>query len=155
MTLTPLLCKELSWLLEDSLENSSYSSSCLSFSKYKYDTSGKNENVIIWISLDDLYQLWKQRIEERRPFQCIVGCEHWRDLVLSVQEGVLILRSETELIVDLASYVVSNNEKLGQGLLADVGTGSDAIAIGIRKIWGVMGDYCCRFKTSHSFGGNP
>ncbi|KAH8481361.1 hypothetical protein H0E87_029010 [Populus deltoides] len=131
MTLTPLLCKELSWLLEDSLENSSYSSSCLSFSKYKYDTSGKNENVIIWISLDDLYQLWKQRIEERRPFQCIVGCEHWRDLVLSVQEGVLILRSETELIVDLASYVVSNNEKLGQGLLADVGTGSDAIAIGM------------------------
>ncbi|KAI5555923.1 hypothetical protein BDE02_18G000700 [Populus trichocarpa] len=129
MTLTPLLCKELSWLLEDSLENSSY----------KYDTSGKNENVIIWISLDDLYQLWKQRIEERRPFQCIVGCEHWRDLVLSVQEGVLIPRSETELIVDLASYVVSNNEKLGQGLLADVGTGSDAIAIGIRKILGSYG----------------
>ncbi|KAG6739080.1 hypothetical protein POTOM_056662 [Populus tomentosa] len=98
-----LLCKELSWLLEDSLEN----------------------------SLDDLYQLWEQRIEERRPFQCIVGCEHWRDLVLSVQEGVLILRSETELIVDLVSDVVSNNEKLGQGLLTDVGTGSDAIAIGI------------------------
>jgi len=141
MTLTPLLCKELSWLLEDSLENSSNSSSssCLSFSKYKYDTSGKNENVIIWISLDDLYQLWKQRIEERRPFQCIVGCEHWRDSVLSVQEGVLIPRSETELIVDLASDVVSNNEKLGQGLLADVGTGSDAIAIGIRKLLGSYG----------------
>jgi release factor glutamine methyltransferase len=59
--------------------------------------------------------------------------------VLSVQEGVLIPRSETELIVDLASDVVSNNEKLGQGLLADVGTGSDAIAIGIRKILGSYG----------------
>ncbi|KAL3565931.1 hypothetical protein D5086_031346 [Populus alba] len=86
-----LLCKELSWLLEDSLENSPYSSRACPFPR----------------------------------------CEHWRDLVLSVQEGVLILRSETELIVDLVSDAVSNNEKLGQGLLTDVGTGSDAIAIGI------------------------
>ncbi|KAJ6856230.1 hypothetical protein NC651_037961 [Populus alba x Populus x berolinensis] len=73
---------------------------------------GQNPCLLCWV-----------RIEERRPFQCIVGCEHWRDLVLSVQEGVLILRSETELIVDLVSDVVSNNEKLGQGLLTDVGTG--------------------------------
>ncbi|KAJ6861945.1 DNA-directed RNA polymerase III subunit RPC6-like isoform X2 [Populus alba x Populus x berolinensis] len=65
-----LLCKELSWLLEDSLENSPYSSRACPFPK-------------------------------------------------------------TELIVDLVSDVVSNNEKLGQGLLTDVGTGSDAIAIGI------------------------
>ncbi|KAJ6861933.1 DNA-directed RNA polymerase III subunit RPC6-like isoform X2 [Populus alba x Populus x berolinensis] len=72
-----LLCKELSWLLEDSLENSPNSSRACPFPR----------------------------------------CEHWRDLVLSVQEGVLILRSETELIVDLVSDVVSNNEKLGQGVV--------------------------------------
>jgi release factor glutamine methyltransferase len=88
------------------------------------------------ISLDDLYQLWEQTIEERRPYQYIVGCEHWRDLVLSVQEGVLIPRPNTELIVDLVSDVVSKNEELGQGLWADVGTGGGAIAIGIRRIWG-------------------
>ncbi|KAF9661931.1 hypothetical protein SADUNF_Sadunf18G0000400 [Salix dunnii] len=77
-----LLCEELNWLLEDSLENRS-SSSCLSVSKYKYGTSGKNENVIIQIS-------------QRQN-----------------------------------SSLISNNEKLGQGLLADVGISSGAIAIGM------------------------
>lgn len=128
-----LLCRELNWLLEDSIENRS-SSPCFSFAAFKYDTFDGIENVMLRISLDDLYKLWKQRIEERRPFQYIVGCEHWRDLVLSVQEGVLIPRPETELIVDLVSDAVSNNEELGQGLWADVGTGSGAIAIGISKI---------------------
>ncbi|KAL9407438.1 hypothetical protein Peur_004410 [Populus x canadensis] len=133
---TGCLFRELNWLIEDSLVNRSSSSSCFSFSQYKYDTSGKNENVMLQISLDDLYQLWEQTIEERRLYQYIVGCEHWRDLVLSVQEGVLIPRPNTELIVDLVSDVVSKNEELGQGLWADVGTGSGAIAIGIRRIWG-------------------
>ncbi|KAJ6702755.1 hypothetical protein OIU85_028786 [Salix viminalis] len=133
-----LLCRELNWLLEDSLENRS-SSSCFSFSACKYDTVDEIENVMLRISLDDLYQLWKQRIEDRRPFQYIVGCEHWRDLVLSVQEGVLIPRPETELIVDLVSDAVSNNEELGQGLWADLGTGSGAVAIGISKILRIYG----------------
>ena len=48
-----------------------------------------------------MYELLRQRIEERRPFQYVVGCEHWRDLILSVEEGVLIPRPETEAIVDL------------------------------------------------------
>ncbi|KAJ6944985.1 hypothetical protein NC651_000118 [Populus alba x Populus x berolinensis] len=119
---TGCLFRELNWLIEDSLVNRSSSPSCFSFSQYKYDTSGKNENVMLRISLDDLYQLWKQTIEERRPSQYIVGCDHWRNLVLSVQEGVLIPGPNTELIVDLVSDVVSNNEELGQGLWADVGT---------------------------------
>ncbi|KAF9686517.1 hypothetical protein SADUNF_Sadunf03G0166800 [Salix dunnii] len=132
-----LLCRELNWLLEDSLENRS--SSCFAFSACKYDTIDGIENIMLRISLDDLYQLWKQRIEERRPFQYIVGCEHWRDLVLSVQEGVLIPRPETELIVDLVSDAVSSNEELGQGLWADLGTGSGAVAIGISKILRIYG----------------
>ncbi|KAL3609018.1 hypothetical protein D5086_000038 [Populus alba] len=136
---TGCLFRELNWLIEDSLVNRAHSPLCFSISQYKYDTSGKNENVVLRISLDDLYQLWKQTIEERRPSQYIVGCEHWRDLVLSVQEGVLIPGPNTELIVDLVSDVVSNNEELGQGLWADVGTGSGAIAIGIRRIWGSYG----------------
>ena len=47
-------------------------------------------NVRLRTGIEELYNLWKQRIEERRPFQYLVGCEHWRDLVLSVQDGVLI-----------------------------------------------------------------
>lgn len=76
-----------------------------------------------------------QRIEERRPFQYIVGCEHWRDLVLAVREGVLIPRPETEELVDLVAGV----EGFKGGLWADLGTGSGAIAIGIGRILGENG----------------
>nr|XP_028958591.1 uncharacterized protein LOC103428096 [Malus domestica] len=79
--------------------------------------------------------LWKQRVEERRHFQYVVGCEHWRDLVLCVEEGVLIPRPETELIVDLVGGVVLGND----GLWADLGTGSGAIAIGIVRVLGSGG----------------
>lgn len=89
--------------------------------------------------MEDLYVLWKQRIEERRPFQYVVGCEHWRDLVLSVEEGVLIPRPETELIVDLVGGLVKENEELREGLWADLGTGSGALAIGIARILGPFG----------------
>ncbi|KAJ4840544.1 hypothetical protein Tsubulata_047317 [Turnera subulata] len=131
-----LLCRELNWLLEDALENHSSFHFPLSCER---DGSDHDENVLLRTSLDDLYSLWKQRIEERRPFQYIVGCEHWRDLVLSVQEGVLIPRPETEKIIDLVGDIVSNNEELGQGIWADVGTGSGAIAIGIGRILGSHG----------------
>ncbi|GMI66427.1 hypothetical protein like AT5G64150 [Hibiscus trionum] len=65
-----------------------------------------------------------------RPFQYVVGCEHWRDLVLSVQEGVLIPRPKTEMIIDLVEDVALNNaSELAHGVWADLGTGSGAIAI--------------------------
>ncbi|KAJ8532458.1 hypothetical protein K7X08_012381 [Anisodus acutangulus] len=76
---------------------------------------------------------------EKRSFQYIVGCEHWRDLVLSVEEGVLIPRPETELIVDLVHDVVKENEGLREGLWRDLGTGSGALAIGIARILGSEG----------------
>lgn len=64
-----------------------------------------------------------------------MGCEHWRDLVLSVEEGVLIPRPETELIVDLVSDLVRANEGFfGEGLWGDLGTGSGALAIGIGRV---------------------
>lgn len=90
-------------------------------------------------SLEQLYCLWKQRIEDRRPFQYVVGCEHWRDLVLSVQDGVLIPRPETEVFVDSVGDLVTKNADLREGLWADLGTGSGAIAIGIGRILGPGG----------------
>ncbi|KAF5199053.1 Release factor glutamine methyltransferase [Thalictrum thalictroides] len=89
--------------------------------------------------MEELYALWKQRIEERRPFQYIVGCEHWRDLVLSVQEGVLIPRPETELIVDMANEVILKDKEMKQGVWVDLGTGSGALAIGIGRLLGNEG----------------
>ncbi|KAI4333297.1 hypothetical protein L6164_018127 [Bauhinia variegata] len=124
------LCRELKWLMEDAVEDHSLLHQMGVESDRRVKTRA---------DLEELYNLWKQRIEERRPFQYIVGCEHWRDLVLSVQEGVLIPRPETELIVDLVCDAVSKNEVLKGGIWADLGTGSGALAIGICKILGSGG----------------
>ncbi|KAJ0980461.1 hypothetical protein J5N97_008716 [Dioscorea zingiberensis] len=104
------LLRELSWLLEDA-------------------TSQSNGKILMRADLDELYRLWKERIEERKPFQYVVGCEHWRDLVLVVREGVLIPRPETEMLVDLVREV----EGFSEGLWADLGTGSGALAVAIGR----------------------
>lgn len=119
-----LLCRELKWLMEDAVED------------IKGVNDDDDERVKMRVEIEALYCLWKQRVEERRPFQYVVGCEHWRDLVLSVQEGVLIPRPETELLVDFVGDVVSENEDLRRGVWADLGTGSGALAIGVGKVLG-------------------
>ncbi|KAF5737645.1 putative n6-DNA-methyltransferase [Tripterygium wilfordii] len=126
-----LLSRELRWLVQDAFEEPSL------FPQMGFQNNRKH--VKLRVDVDALYSLWKQRIVERRPFQYIVGCEHWRDLVLSVQEGVLIPRPETELIVDLVSELVRNDERFRGGLWADLGTGSGALAIGIGRILGQGG----------------
>ncbi|KAK3024328.1 hypothetical protein RJ639_000827 [Escallonia herrerae] len=125
---THLLLRELTWLLEDALENPKTLAYCI--------PSAVSNDLLVSLraDLEELYTLWKQRIDERRPFQYIVGCEHWRDLVLGVREGVLIPRPETEHVVDLVSDAIKGNDELGDGLWADLGTGSGALAIGIARI---------------------
>lgn len=126
-----LLQRELTWLIQDAFENPN---------KVSFQNSNDDESMVsLRACLDDLYNMWKQRIEERRPFQYVVGCEYWRDLVLSVEEGVLIPRPETEMIVDLVNDAVNENEELRDGLWADLGTGSGALAIGIGRILGDPG----------------
>ncbi|XVE59734.1 hypothetical protein DITRI_Ditri05aG0070100 [Diplodiscus trichospermus] len=127
-----LLRRELNWLLEDLLELQHHSAILSQLE------SGNNENVDVRVALraplEELYCVWRQRIEERRPFQYVVGCQHWRDLVLSVQEGVLIPRPETEMIIDLVGDVALNKSpELAQGFWVDLGTGSGAIAIATAK----------------------
>lgn len=125
------MCRELKWLIEDAVEDH------LQF--FPIGTQNIDRRVRIRTCLEDLYLLWNQRIKERRPFQYIVGCEHWKDLVLSVQDGVLIPRPETEMVADLVANVITENEELREGLWADLGTGSGAIAIGIGRILGSCG----------------
>lgn len=140
-----LLRRELNWLLQDLIELQ-YRSVILSRLE-----SGNNENpdvsVALRAPLEEMYCVWRQRIEKRRPFQYVVGCEHWRDLVLSVQEGVLIPRPETEVIIDLVEGVALNNApELAQGFWADLGTGSGAIAIATARALAThaRGDACGR-----------
>ncbi|XP_010907337.2 uncharacterized protein [Elaeis guineensis] len=112
------LLRELSWLVQDATS--------------RPEAAGE---VRLRVGLEELYRLWRERIEERKPFQYVVGCEHWRDLVLAVREGVLIPRPETEMLVDMVARV----EGFEEGLWADLGTGSGAIAVGIGRLLGEGG----------------
>jgi release factor glutamine methyltransferase len=67
-----------------------------------------------------------RRRAEKEPLQYIFGEAAFREVILEVGEGVLIPRPETEMLVDLAMGVLSEN-----GSVCDLGTGSGAIAISI------------------------
>ncbi|XP_010547657.1 PREDICTED: uncharacterized protein LOC104819332 isoform X2 [Tarenaya hassleriana] len=127
-----LLLRELKWLIEDSIEGDPSAI-------HRREIGGNSENLKLRAPVEDLYALWRQRIEERRPFQYVVGCEHWRDLVLCVEEGVLIPRPETELIVDMVEELLARDEGFKEGFWADLGTGSGAIAIGVARVLGSRG----------------
>ncbi|KFK28100.1 hypothetical protein AALP_AA8G472500 [Arabis alpina] len=129
------LLRELKWLIEDTIVDDPLSI----LHKKEIEDDDKKKSVKLRASLEELYDLWKQRIENRRPFQYVVGCEHWRDLVLCVEEGVLIPRPETELIVDMVEELVSRDDWFKKGIWADLGTGSGAIAIGVAKVLGSRG----------------
>jgi release factor glutamine methyltransferase len=60
------------------------------------------------------------------PFAYAVGRASFRHLSLRVDRRVLIPRPETELLVDLAMEVTG-----GKGSVADIGTGSGAIALAL------------------------
>jgi release factor glutamine methyltransferase len=62
------------------------------------------------------------------PFAYAVGLAAFRHLTLRVDERVLIPRQETEVLVDL---VLTATTALGGAVVADVGTGSGAIALAL------------------------
>ena len=67
-----------------------------------------------------------ERLRRGMPFQYAVRRADFRTLTLYVDERVLIPRPETELLVEL---VLAQTE--GRGIVADVGTGSGAIALAL------------------------
>ena len=81
-------------------------------------------------AIDDVVQnrveIAAHRWREGMPFQYAVGKASFRHLTLSVDPRVLIPRPETELLVDLVLLTAGSN-----GEVADVGTGSGAIALSL------------------------
>ena len=67
-----------------------------------------------------------QRLKRGMPFQYAVRRADFRSLTLYVDERVLIPRPETELLVELVLA-----QTRGTGVIADVGTGSGAIALAL------------------------
>lgn len=95
------------------------------------------DKIKMFISLAELNKLWQLRVEKRLPVQYLLGKCHWRNFTLKVGPDVLIPRPETELMIDLAAEAVkhSPNPNLARGNWVDLGTGSGAIAFGLREIF--------------------
>ncbi|MEO1093579.1 MAG: peptide chain release factor N(5)-glutamine methyltransferase [Cyanobacteria bacterium J06638_28] len=97
-------------------------------------TLAQQAEVATAVTLPELTKLWQQRIETRVPIQYLVGHTEWRQFKLQVSPAVLIPRPETELMIDLTIAAVATSpvsERLQQGVWADLGTGSGAIALGL------------------------
>ncbi|MFM7365901.1 MAG: peptide chain release factor N(5)-glutamine methyltransferase [Cuspidothrix sp.] len=115
--------KEIDWLLE-TIAN-------LDRLTLRLETFKTWEQIPISLSLTELEKLWQRRLNERLPIQYIAGITSWRRFQLTVNQGVLIPRPETEILIDLA--VAAANDNMRAGHWADLGTGSGAIAFSIAE----------------------
>lgn len=72
------------------------------------------------------YQKLIQRRKKNEPYEYIVGEASFYDIHLEVEEGVLIPRPETEILIDLVADII---EKKNITQIAEIGVGSGAISI--------------------------
>lgn len=70
-----------------------------------------------------------ERLLKQEPIQHILGVTEFYDLQIQVSKDVLIPRPETE---ELVEWIISNNKGKELNIL-DIGTGSGAIAIALKK----------------------
>jgi len=79
-------------------------------------------------SLEDVegYQALMQRRVKHEPYEYIVGEASFYDIHLAVEEGVLIPRPETEILIDLVADII---EKENITYIAEIGVGTGAISI--------------------------
>ena len=74
----------------------------------------------------EVYQSLIQRRANNEPYEYIVGEASFYDIHLSVEEGVLIPRPETEILIDLVADII---EKENITRIAEIGVGTGAISI--------------------------
>ncbi|NKQ41067.1 MAG: peptide chain release factor N(5)-glutamine methyltransferase [Sulfurovum sp.] len=70
------------------------------------------------------------RRKAHEPMEYIIGRSSFYDLELTVSSAVLIPRSETEILVDIASELIKEN---GYTRIAEIGIGSGAISISLAR----------------------
>jgi len=79
-------------------------------------------------SLPDVekFQNLIQRRATNEPYEYIVGSASFYDIHLEVEEGVLIPRPETEILIDVVAEII---EKENITRIAEIGVGSGAISV--------------------------
>lgn len=76
-------------------------------------------------NIEEFEKLIKRRAANE-PYEYIVGEASFYDLHLSVEKGVLIPRPETEILIDMVSKIIEE-ENITQ--IAEIGVGSGAISV--------------------------
>ncbi len=92
---------------------------------------GKDRTYLLIYDMDSIadiegFQQLIQRRAAHEPYEYIVGSASFYDIHLKVEEGVLIPRPETEILIDLVSEII---EKENITRIAEIGVGSGAISI--------------------------
>lgn len=87
------------------------------------------EYELTWEETQVFHQLLKQR-QQGKPMAYILGRQAFWDLELGVQEGILIPRPETECLVEKVLEILPTKSIQ---IVADLGTGSGAIALALAK----------------------
>jgi len=72
-----------------------------------------------------------QRRAQREPLAYILGYKEFFGLEIEVDRNVLIPRPETELLVERAIEAARQIDPAGKVIIADIGTGSGAIAVSL------------------------
>ena len=77
---------------------------------------------------DQIFRQWVERRSRGEPVSYIIGCREFFGLEFYVDSRVLIPRPESELLVEEALHFALDHPV---GMIADIGTGSGAIAISL------------------------
>jgi len=89
------------------------------------------------------YEKLIQRRKDNEPYEYIVGEASFYDIDLTVEEGVLIPRPETEILIDLVADII---EKEHITRIAEIGVGTGAISIVLARkfpnLYSVATDIC-------------
>ncbi len=74
----------------------------------------------------EIFEVLVERRANHEPYEYIVGSASFYDIELKVEQGVLIPRPETEILIDLVAEII---EKENTTSIAEIGIGSGAISV--------------------------
>merc|ERR1711907_345827 len=89
------------------------------------------EKVYSKIDFHSLKKKWLDHTNLCKPIQYICESSYWRNFKFQLSTDVLIPRVETEQIVEIATKIISPEDK--KIIFADLGTGSGSIAISLAE----------------------